>query len=176
MSPDDAAGGTAAGLRRAFDESFRRSVDAAGAAAEDFLAIRLRGDPHVIRQVEVARLLRFRGVVRYPAPAPAWLGLAGVAGSIVPVYDLAVLAGYATAQSPGWMVLCAAMPVALAFDGFDGHFRRADADADAGADADAPSRPGVLRMAGEARPVVSIASLLEIVRSLARPTASGKES
>jgi hypothetical protein len=152
-------------LRRAFDESFARAVGASAVPSEDFLVVRLRGDPHLLRQREVARLLRLRGVMRYPSPVPAWLGLAAVAGAVVPVYDLAVLAGYAAADVPGWMILCADAPVALAFDAFEGHWR-VSAETDAGA---ALADAEVLRVADETRPVVTIAALLDTVRSLACP-------
>ncbi|HEX4511738.1 MAG TPA: chemotaxis protein CheW, partial [Burkholderiaceae bacterium] len=143
--------GSAAQLRRAFDESFGRPGDVRAERSADYLAIRLRGDPHALRQAEIARLLRLPRLTRYPAPAAAWLGLAGIAGAVVPVYDLGVLAGYAPTPSVTWGVLCAAAPVAFAFDAFDGHFRLAHAGLEAEGSSD------LLYLAGESRPVLSLA-------------------
>jgi purine-binding chemotaxis protein CheW len=169
MTANYGLGGAARELRRAFDEAFARAAGAGAPPSEDFLAIRLRADPHLLRQREIARLLRLRDVTRYPSPVPAWLGLAGLAGAVVPVYDLAVLAGYPPADTPSWMVLCAGAPVALAFDAFEGHFRVA-----AGA-GEALARADVVPMANGPCPVVPIASLLETLRAIARPAASTQE-
>lgn len=169
MTLHDTPGGAARDLRQAFDDAFARTADAGVAPSEDYLAIRLHGDPHLLRQRDIARLERLRDLTRYPSSAPAWLGLADVGGVAVPVYDLAVLAGYPRAEAPGWMVLCAGAPVALAFDAFEGHFRVRVAAGDA------PARTDVLRLANGTRPVVAVASLLESIRSIARPADSSKE-
>jgi purine-binding chemotaxis protein CheW len=151
-------------LRRAFDESFAAEAAAATAPAEALLAIRLRDEPHLLRLADVGRLLRVGRLVRYPAAAPAWLGLAGVAGGVVPVYDLGVLAGHPAGALPAWMAVCAAAPVALAFDAFEGqvrHLREPAADAAGGA---APAGT-VLRVEGGARPVVDVPALLARLRA-----------
>ena len=147
----------AARLRHEFDRAFAEPVARAEAPDEEFLAIRLRGDAHALRLADVGRLVRLRMLTRYIAAPPAWLGLHGVAGAVVPVYDLAVLTGLPPGGPvPGWMAVCAAASVALAFDTFEGQFRHA-------------GEPGqdVLRLPGGARPVVPVARLLDSIRSLA---------
>ncbi|HEX7688569.1 MAG TPA: hypothetical protein VF453_12730, partial [Burkholderiaceae bacterium] len=86
-------------------------------------------------------------------------GLAGVAGGVVPVYDLGVLAGYPPGDRPSWMAVCAAAPVALAFDAFDGQVSHA------GATREAVAAGAVLRIAGEARPLIDVGALIERVRA-----------
>lgn len=162
--------GAAAQLRREFDASFGHESDVRNGTSEDFLAIRLRDDPHALRQSDIARLLRLPRLTCYPARVAAWLGLAGIAGTVVPVYDLAVLAGYAPAAGARWAVLCAAAPVAFAFDAFDGHIRLAR-----GGD-DPEHRADLLRVGGESRPVLSLGDLIATVRTFAHPTTVRQES
>lgn len=162
----------AAELRRAFDRSFAEAVNGATAPFDDFLAIRLRDDAHVLRLDEVARLLPLRALTRFPGTAAGWLGLAGMAGAVVPVYDLGRLLGYAAGAAPRWMAVCRAAPVALAFDAFEGQFRHPRETAAAAG----PSPQGeLLRTAGQVRPVVSIGGVLAIIQSGAHEGAAHQE-
>jgi hypothetical protein len=162
----------AAELRRAFDRSFAEAVHADAARFDDFLAIRLRGDAHVLRLDAVARLLPLPALARFPSPVAAWLGLAGIAGDVVPVYDLGALLGYPAGAAPRWMAVCRAAHVALAFDAFEGQFPH-PRELAAGA---APAPQGeVLRTAGQVRPVVPVGELLASIRSLALEGAAKKE-
>ena len=163
---------TAAALRQAFDRSFAEEPRAGTDAFDDWLAIRLRNDPHVLRLADIARLLPLRALTRYPSAAREWLGLAGVAGAVVPVYDLGMLLGYPAGAQPRWMVLCKVMPVALAFDVFDGQFRHPRDAAARPADA---ARSEVLRTPDRVRPVVAIASILETIRSQTQRGLPAKE-
>ena len=83
----------------------------------------------------VSGLFAGKKFTRVPHAAPEFLGIAGFRGSVVPVYDLRVLLGCAGGEAPRWLVVAANSPVALAFDGFDGHLRLA-------LDAIAPQGPG----------------------------------
>jgi hypothetical protein len=170
--PGETLHAKAAQLRRAFDRSFAEAVLPAATAFDDFLAIRLRDDAHLLRLEEVARLLPLRALTRFPGTAPGWLGLAGMAGAVVPVYDLGLLLGYAAAAPPRWMALCRAAPVALAFDAFEGQFRHPRApDALPG-----PAPQGeLLRTAGQVRPVVSLGAIIAAIRSLAPEGAAQQE-
>ena len=162
--PGDALQNKALELRHAFDRSFAEAVHADAALFDDFLAIRLRDDPHVLRLGDVARLLPLRALTRFPSVVPHWLGLAGVAGDVVPVYDLGLLLGYPAGATPRWMAVCRAAPVALAFDVFDGQFRH-PREVDSGA-AGTP-RGEVLRTAGQVRPVVPVDEVIATIKSLA---------
>jgi purine-binding chemotaxis protein CheW len=55
-------------------------------------------------------------------------GIAGFRGAMLPVYDLHVLLGHPPAQTPRWLVIAAAAPVALAFEAFAGQLRIAQDD------------------------------------------------
>ena len=163
--PGNALQNKAAELRDAFDRSFAAAIHADADLFDDFLAIRLRDDPHVLRLDGVARLLPLRTLTRFPSTAAQWLGLAGVAGDVVPVYDLGVLLGYPTGAMPRWMVVCSAAPVALAFDVFEGQFRH---PREAGSGVEGSRRGEVLRTAGQVRPVVPVDEVIATIKSLAQ--------
>ena len=162
--PGDALQNKAMALRHAFDRTFAEAIHAEEALFDDFLAIRLRDDPHVLRLGSVARLLPLRALTRFPSAVPQWLGLAGVAGDILPVYDLGLLLGYPAGATPRWMAVCRAAPVALAFDVFDGQFRH-PREVDSGAAG--TTRSEVLRTAGQVRPVVPVDEVIATIKSLA---------
>ena len=166
----------AAALRRAFDRSFAEAPHTETAQLEDFLAIRLGLDPHVIRLVEIASLLPLRRVTPLPSAVPELLGITGSGDAIVPVYDLRALLGYPTGDPPRWMVIAAAMPVALAFDAFDGHLRHPREIRVDPAGAEPSRQQEVLRTQGLVRPVVPVASILANIKSRAtQPSVPQKE-
>ena len=165
----------AAEMRQAFDRSFAEAPLGETARFDDFLAIRLGTDPHVLALADVARLLPLRTVTRLPSGIRELLGIVGIAGAVVPVYDLRALLGYPATDPPRWMVIAATLPVALAFDAFDGQFRHPrEPGADAAA-AESRQLHEVLRTAGESRPIVPMASILATIKSLARDGAWQKE-
>lgn len=210
LKPSPAAGlsVTASDLREAFDQGFSLPVaDAsAGVAVEDYLAIRVAGEAQLLSLSEVASLLPLRSVTRLPSPLPALLGIAGYRGSIVPVYDLGALLGYPPAVQaeapPRWMVIAAAQPVGLAFETFEGHWRRTAEDrgealagagslqAPAPASAPAHAQPRaheqehapapaaadtLLTLDGLPRPLLSLAVLLARILDLAQALPAHKE-
>lgn len=170
--PGDALQNKAAELRSAFDRSFAAAVHADTVLFDDFLAVRLRGEAHVLPLDGVARLLPLRTLTRFPGAVPHWLGLAGVAGDVVPVYDLGSLLGYPAGAAPRWMAVCRRAPVALAVDVFEGQFRHPREAGSATADP-APAR--VLRTAGQVRPVVPVDEVIATIKSLVLQGTGQKE-
>lgn len=164
---------TAAQLRQAFDRSFAEPLHGATEPQEDFLAIRLGGDAHAIRLVDIANLLPLIALTRFPSPVPELLGITGFRGVIVPVYDLGALLGYAAQEPPRWLVFAAAGPVALAFEAFEGHLRlaRSARAPQHGADSSPRHVQEVLRTSDQIRPVVSVASILETIKTMVQQSA-----
>jgi len=113
----------AAELRTAFDRSFAAPVRADVAAKHDLLAIRIGAEPFAMRLSEVAGLFADRSITPVPGRHAALLGIAGFRGTVVPVYSLQRLLGHSGADTPRWLVIAAAAPVAFAFDAFEGHLR-----------------------------------------------------
>lgn len=159
----------AAALRHAFDRSFAEPPPPAATACEDLLAIRVAGEPYALRLRDITGLLTTRKVVPVPAATPHLLGLAGVRGDLVPVFDLGALLGRgALAEPPRWLALCGVDDrIALAFAEFEGHLRVPQ-------DALRPQDPrdagprhveGVVRTDLGARPVVAVPQVLTTIRN-----------
>jgi purine-binding chemotaxis protein CheW len=113
----------AAELRRDFDRGFADPPPAKNAAKEELLAIRLGAQGFAIRLSEIAGLFADKKITPVPGATAALLGIAAFRGSIVPVYDLRSLLAQSRSQTPRWLVIAAAAPVALAFEAFDGQLR-----------------------------------------------------
>jgi chemotaxis signal transduction protein len=163
---------TAAALRSAFDESFAVAAGSKLERLEGLLAIRVGGDPYVLRLSQITGLYADLKVVAVPSPVAQLLGIAGLRGMIFPVYDLAALLRYAPAPSPRWMVLAGgSQPVGLAFEGFDAHVQVPEAslisDEDLAAKATVTRQHvrGNVRVAGTLRLIIQITSVVETIRN-----------
>ena len=116
--------GRIARLRRDFDRSFAEPVRRHDEEHVELLAIRAGGRRYALRLAQSAGLHPDRPVTPLPGPLPALLGLAGFAGTVVPIYDLAALLGHPIGEKPRWLVLAAGLPaLGLAFHQLDGHVR-----------------------------------------------------
>jgi len=163
-------------LRRAFDAAFADPPPSPRAIPEYVLAIGLAGDPYALRLTEVAGLFKDRRVTLLPGPLPQFLGVAGIQGRLVPVYDLRRLLGYAPNTNPHWLALILAPePLGLAFDSFEGQFT-APRERFAAAPAGGPRHLSqVVRTAEILRPIVDVTSVVEAIRSQAGPDEPAKE-
>ena len=165
-------GGSAAALRRAFDESFAVAPASNREKLESLLAIRIGVDPYAIRLSEVAGLIADPRIVSVPSPMPQLMGIIGRRGVMVPVYDLAALLNYPAASSVRWMVLAGTTRlVGFAFESFESHVQvpagplgNGDEPA-AGVGAPRGDMRGMIRAAGALRPVINMPSLLRRLRS-----------
>ncbi len=116
----------AAELRNAFDRA--RAAPFALTTVEqteNLLAIRVSGDRYAIRVSEISGLTADRKIISFPSPIAELLGVAGIRGTLAPVYSLAALLGYGVGAEPiRWLALCGAEEsVALAFSEFEGYVR-----------------------------------------------------
>jgi purine-binding chemotaxis protein CheW len=123
IAADSHISARAAELKRAFDRTFAEVQHFDAVETEDFISIRVGGDPYVLRLPEIGGLSADKRTTSLPSGVAALKGIAGFRGAMVPVYDLAELLHYPPSDSARWMVMAAAAPVALAFDGFGGHLR-----------------------------------------------------
>jgi chemotaxis signal transduction protein len=154
-------------LRLAFDRSFAEAVRHDIPQTEDLLAFRVGSEPYALRLSEVTGLFAARRITRLPG-ATAFLGIAGFRGSIVPAYDLQVLLGLRRIETPRWLAIASAAPVAFAFETFDGHLR-------VPRDTIMPEQAGeqlrrltrdFASAGGPARPIVHLPSVLDAIRPL----------
>jgi chemotaxis signal transduction protein len=166
---------TAAQLRQAFDRTFAEPPRTRHGPAADLLAIRVHGDAYALPLAGIQGLFADKLPTRLPSAVPAFLGIAGFGGRVVPVYDLRVLLGYAGGATPRWLVVLAARPAALAFDDFDGHLRLAqEAVAPPEHNTTRPHIQGLAR-AGDGpaaahllRPIVDLGSVLGTIEQLSK--------
>ncbi len=162
-----AAGTTTDELRRAFDRTFAEPLRERVEAFEDLLAIRVAGDPYVLRLAEVSGLFADRLVTPLPTPVAPLLGVAGVRGALVPIYDLGALLGYGVGGPRRWTVSLAQAPVGVAFETFEAHLR---IPLDAIASDEAGARVHVRQVARTregVRPVLNLPSVLDEIKRLA---------
>jgi hypothetical protein len=113
---------TALELRAAFDRAFAEPPPPAVEHA-DVLAIRAGGAAHALPQRQLAALRTDLQIVGLPSRARAFLGVAVVHGTILPVWDLGLLVGAGPVRAPRWCAIVRGESAALAFDHLDGYLR-----------------------------------------------------
>jgi chemotaxis signal transduction protein len=122
------------------------------------LSIRVGREAYALRLSEVGALEADKTITRVPSEHAALLGIAGVRGLVVAVFDLAALLGVARPDGARWIVLAKGAPLALAFSGFEGQLS-ARPDQFARAEQGAGVRE-VLRHEGLTLPLVDIPALV----------------
>jgi len=158
----------AADLRQQFDSGFSRAPRTDDAEVETLLAIRVGPEPYALRLTEISGLVAGKAFTRVPAPAQALIGIADLRGSIVAAYDLRVVFGQVGATQPRWLALTATdTTVGLAFDHFEGHLRvpRATIPVEEEAEHRQAGARQVLRVAGIARMIIQIPSVVDAIKN-----------
>lgn len=121
-------------LRESFDRSFAEPLAPPGGATVDLLAVRVRGEPYVLCASEVEAVQVDRVITPVPSRNSELLGIVGMRGIIVAVYDLAALlgvdGGHLHRRQPDdlgdarrWLALAKGSALAFAFDAFEGQLR-----------------------------------------------------
>jgi chemotaxis signal transduction protein len=155
----------AASLRRAFDQTFAEAPTSDVAPHENVLAIRLGGDPYVLRLNEIAGLHADRKIVAVPSRVKQFLGIVGLRGALVPAFDLGALLGYAPVSEPRWFALArGSATIGLAFETFDAQLQVAkESFSPATKSAAREHVGGAVRIEGSVRSVIDIGSVLDAV-------------
>jgi purine-binding chemotaxis protein CheW len=150
-------------VRGAFDGVFAQPLRQARDEEENLLAFRVGREPYAVRLDQLAGLFADRPVTPLPDAPPGLLGLAGLRGALMPVYDLRITLGQSGSGTPRWMLVAAGeTPVAFAFNTLDGHLR---------VPVPARSGPGaaetrdVLRTGDELRSVLDLTELIDRIRA-----------
>jgi len=158
-------------LRQAFDRSFALAPDTATdtGTVENLLAVRIGSRSYVLRLAEASGLFVDKKVTWLPSPVSALLGIAGLRGTVLPVYDLGMLLGCPKAAAPRWLLVTAVTPVGLAFDGFDGYLsvRREAIVPEVRAEARERHVREVVQAIDLVRPLISLASVLASIENRA---------
>ena len=165
---------TAEALRQEFDATFVRPFGAGDADSDHLLAVRVGQRPYALRVAELRGIAAGRRVTQVPSGDAALLGLIGVRGSVIPVYDLARLVGEApSVEPPRWFALSAGeAPVALAFRELEGHLRLPRAALESAGSGHVAC---VIREEFGLRPVVDVPSVARAARAEKSSASSGKE-
>jgi len=163
-------------LREAFDRAFAAPFAGEGGDRTDLLAIRVGGDPYVLRLSELFGLSADKKIVPIPSRAGALLGLAGFRGAVTPVFDLARLLGYPPASAPRWIVLAGERAqVGLAFETFEAHLRLDNAALVAPAADERPGLRGAVRDGNVTRPLLHSPTLLSMIEEQAPEAGAAEE-
>lgn len=115
---------TLAALRRAFDDAFLRPLELGREQGASVLVVSA-GVRVAVPLTDVASVVACPTITPVPSRDPALLGLGGVRGTIVAIYDLAALVGVDVASpragTQRWLVLLAGdRTLGLAFDALEG--------------------------------------------------------
>jgi chemotaxis signal transduction protein len=169
---------TAEELRRTFDRGFAEPPAATTASEDDFLAVTIADDSFLMRLSQVAGLFADKKWMWLPGSVAELVGLVGLRGTILPVYDLRAMLGYPRMTTdPRWFVLAAGAPVALAFDRFDG-YRRVPRHAAAAAgriERHTPHVREIARIDGRVRPILHVPSVVDAIARLAASARRGSD-
>ncbi len=162
--------GTAAALRRLFDESFAAPAASGSERAQDLLAIRIGTDPYALRLSEIAGLHAGLKIVPVPSPAARLLGIVGIRGAMAPIYDLAGLLGYPAVASPRWIAFARGrQTVGFGFEDFESHLQVSDAllvqseGEGAGMAVAGQHLRGTVRVGDVLRPIIHMASIVAML-------------
>lgn len=111
-----------AAMADAFDQAFAAPPPPPPDRLERLIGIRAGETAYVLRLDELAGLAQAPPIVSLPLGRPGLLGLVGLRGRMLAVFDLAVLLGHASAPAPRWLALLAGSePVAVAFSDIESH-------------------------------------------------------
>lgn len=167
-----------ADMRRAFDQSFAVPHIGQSESLERIIRIRLAGERFVIRTGHIVGLAKAKRIVPLPSRVPEMLGLAGIRGTLVPVFDLAgLLKLKSRASTPSWLALInCEVCIALGFDEFHGQEDLTPASLYAD-ESHIPRRHVQLlaRIGSSVQPVIDVPSILEVIRKNAGLSGPGKE-
>jgi chemotaxis signal transduction protein len=155
-------------LRQSFDRAFSEPLAEQAAPTVDLLAIRVGREAFALRLSEIAALEADRTVTAVPSDQAELLGIAGVRGGVVAVFDLALLLDLPRSESTRWLVLAKGAPLAFAFSGFEGQLEvRVEEFASAEAGRDGRARD-VVHKDGLPLPVIDLTALVEALERRAR--------
>jgi chemotaxis signal transduction protein len=160
----------AAELRASFDAAFARPAARERAAARSLLvAISVAGEPYALRSLDIRGLEAPRRVTPAPGGAEGLLGLAGVRGTVVPIYDLAALVGRdaGTDADEAWIALLetpGGALVGVAFGSLDGTIAGTAAASSDVASGEDGLVAAVVGQGASARPLLSGPALVAEIR------------
>jgi purine-binding chemotaxis protein CheW len=167
----------AAALREAFDRQFAAAPPDDARPVEPLVGLRAGEEAYAFRLPELAGIQATPRLLFVPGGPPAWMGLAGLRGKLVPVYDLATLLGQPPADAPArWIALSREEPaLAVAFEALDGLLYVEAGAVRPGTGAGA-AVPEVVAHEGRLRGVIRLAALKTLIEAHAGLNGDRKEN
>lgn len=155
-------------LRNAFDESFAAALPETSAERISLVAIRAAGERLALPANQITGIVRPRRIAVFPSRIAESIGLAGIRGTLVPVFSLAALLGLEPRnREAAWLALAhPEAPIALAFEDFEGQVQveRTELSKD---ESERPRRHvrSLVRIGSTVRAVIEVDSLVEAIRN-----------
>jgi hypothetical protein len=176
MNDPDEGLSHAANLREEFDRGFTEPTRERAAAVDDFLKLRVQGNPFAFRLAELSSLQTNLPLASARSTFPDFLGIVGLRGTLVPVYDLHLLLGRSPAQEPRWLAITNGKdPVALAFEDFEGHVRGEAGSGLMELQAGESATPQGLELPAGLYLVISVTSIIDVIQQRIRRSGPSKE-
>lgn len=152
-------------LRLAFDQSFSAPVEAGKGDLVSLIAMRTAGELLALRSDQIGGIARVRRIVAVPSRIRELVGIMGMRGALVPVFNLASLLGADGPSGPcSWVALAhGESPAALAFEEFEGQVEVAKTCL---YEAEGPPRRYVRQLAqigAAVRAVIDVPSVVEAI-------------
>jgi chemotaxis signal transduction protein len=119
MASTDALLARLSALRIGFDSGFTLPLLEQTQELLDVLMIRVGSSPYALRLAELAALEADRTITPVPSDQSELLGVAGVRGAVVAVFDLGSVLGGPRPEATRWLVLAKSAPLAFAFSAFE---------------------------------------------------------
>lgn len=113
---------TASLLRQEFDHGFALPQHVAS-DDEDLIGVEVGGAPHALRLEDISGVLADLAIVSVPSSSPHLVGIVGVRGEVLSVFDLAALLGYPRAPRTRWMAVGKGGRTAFSFTRLIRHLR-----------------------------------------------------
>jgi len=155
-------------MREAFDRTFALPPPDLAVDWVDLLAVSIAGRPYAFWMTDLRAIHPTLAVTPMATSTFEFRGLAQLDAQLVPVYDLRLLFGHASAEPPGCFVIAAHERVALAIDVFERHVRVPRdrlISRDAATAADLPFGALMVEVDAIARPLISVPVVLEAIRT-----------
>jgi chemotaxis signal transduction protein len=107
-------------LRQSFDRAFSEPEAERAEATLALLSIRVGRERYAVRLSDIGAIEADRTITPVPSEHSDLLGIAGLRGAVVAVFDLATLLDLPRPEGPRWLVLAKGAPLAFAFSAFEG--------------------------------------------------------
>ncbi len=156
-------------LRETFDRSFAEPYFGTVKRTAPLLEVRVAESPYALDLAEIGAVVAGISPTPVPSDEPALLGVVGVSGELIAVYDLSRVLGHEGSRPPRWLARVRGQPVAFAFDALDGHSQLPPGVLLEPAAEGADALPELVWLSGLSRPLIRLSVLAARLRRRLTP-------